>query len=115
MNKTPPTACRQARSRSLTQPAVFHFDLAALFHRYIPRFGKKVSYFVSIIRLIFLLAICFIFAWLPVESIIHDHQQEYYDAINASNDAGESTAFIEFMLSPIKEHRSSAPSTRVMQ
>ena len=43
-----------------------------------------------------------VFAWLPVESIIHDHQQEYYDASNASNDAGESTAFIEFMLSVIK-------------
>ena len=43
-----------------------------------------------------------VFAWLPVESIIHDHQQEYYDAINTSNDAGESTVFIEFMLSAIK-------------
>ena len=43
-----------------------------------------------------------VFAWLPVESIIHDHQQEYYAAINTSNDAGESTAFIEFMLSAIK-------------
>ena len=42
------------------------------------------------------------FAWLPVESIIHDRQQEYYDAINASNDAGESTVFIEFILSAIK-------------
>ena len=42
------------------------------------------------------------FAWLPVESIIHDRQQEYYEAINASNDAGESTVFIEFMLSAIK-------------
>ena len=42
------------------------------------------------------------FAWLPVESIIHDRQQEYYEAINASNGAGESTVFIEFMLSAIK-------------
>lgn len=42
------------------------------------------------------------FAWLPVESIIHDRQQEYYAAINASNDAGESTVFIEFMLPAIK-------------
>ena len=42
------------------------------------------------------------FAWLPVESIIHDRQQEYYAAINASNDAGESTVFIEFMMSAIK-------------
>jgi len=42
------------------------------------------------------------FAWLPVESIIHARQQEYYAAINASNAAGESTVFIEFMLSAIK-------------
>lgn len=42
------------------------------------------------------------FAWLPVESIIHDRQQAYYGAINASNAAGESTCFIEFMLSAIK-------------
>ena len=42
------------------------------------------------------------FAWLPVESIIHNNQQDYYDAINASNNAGESTVFIEFMLSAIK-------------
>lgn len=42
------------------------------------------------------------FAWLPVESIIHDRQQEYYSAINASNNEGESTIFIEFMLSAIK-------------
>lgn len=42
------------------------------------------------------------FAWLPVESIIHNRQQEYYEFINASNAAGESTVFIEFMLSAIK-------------
>lgn len=42
------------------------------------------------------------FAWLPVESIIYANQQEYYAAINASNNAGESTVFIEFMLSAIK-------------
>ena len=42
------------------------------------------------------------FAWLPVESIIHDRQQEYYEAINTSNDMAESTVFIEFMLSAIK-------------
>ena len=44
-----------------------------------------------------------IFAWLPVESIIHDRQEEYYAAINRSNYEAESTAFIEFMLSAIKE------------
>ena len=39
---------------------------------------------------------------LPAESIIHDCQQEYYDAINASNDEEELTVFIKFMLSAIK-------------
>ena len=44
-----------------------------------------------------------LFAWLPIESIIHDHQPEYYAAINQSNAQGEGTAFIEFMLGIIKE------------
>jgi len=51
------------------------------------------------------------FAWLPVESMIHARQQEYYAAINASNDAGESTVFIEFMLSTIKASLIDAIST----
>ncbi|MGN1116721.1 MAG: Fic family protein [Candidatus Ornithomonoglobus sp.] len=44
-----------------------------------------------------------IFAWLPIESIIHDNQSEYYRAINISNNNGSSTVFIEFMLSVIKQ------------
>ena len=44
-----------------------------------------------------------LFAWLPIESIIHDHQPEYYAAINQSNAQGEGTVFIEFMLGVIKE------------
>lgn len=51
------------------------------------------------------------FAWLPVESMIHARQPEYYAAINASNDAGESTVFIEFMLSAIKASLIDAIST----
>lgn len=51
------------------------------------------------------------FAWLPVESMIHARQPEYYAAINTSNDAGESTVFIEFMLSAIKASLVDAIST----
>ncbi len=43
-----------------------------------------------------------LFAWLPVESLVHERQPEYYHAINQSNVDGESTSFIEFMLSAIK-------------
>lgn len=48
------------------------------------------------------------FAWLPIESIIYSRQSEYYNAINRSNFDAESTAFIEFMLSAIKEALSQA-------
>lgn len=51
------------------------------------------------------------FAWLPVESIIHDRQEDYYAAINASNDAGESTVFIEFMLDAIQASLTDAIKT----
>lgn len=44
-----------------------------------------------------------IFAWIPIESIIHDRQDKYYKAINDSNDAADSTVFIEFMLSAIRD------------
>lgn len=52
-----------------------------------------------------------LFAWLPVESIIHDQQDEYYAAINRSNAEAESTAFIEFMLSAIQEALEEAVQT----
>ena len=39
----------------------------------------------------------------PAESIIHDRQSEYYQAINNANDAADSTCFIEFMLTAIKD------------
>ena len=42
-----------------------------------------------------------IFAWLPVETIVKKHQQEYYKAIAQSDAQGESTLFIEFMLNCI--------------
>ena len=44
-----------------------------------------------------------IFAYLPVESMIYKKQDEYYQAINDSDYAGESTEFIIFMLETIKE------------
>lgn len=44
-----------------------------------------------------------IFAWLPIESMVKEHQQEYYDAIATSDNVGNSTAFIMFMLQCIKQ------------
>ncbi len=43
------------------------------------------------------------FAWLPIETLIYEYQDEYYRTINQSNTDGESTIFIEFMLRIIRD------------
>ena len=44
------------------------------------------------------------FAWLPVESLVALHQQEYYKALGDSGSSGgDSTAFVEFMLDMIEK------------
>lgn len=42
-----------------------------------------------------------IFAWLPVETIVRERQQEYYAALGQSSDTGDSTVFVRFMLQAI--------------
>ena len=81
----------------LIRSCVFHYEFE-LIHRFADGNGRVGRLWHTLLLSKWSPA----FAWLPVESIIHDRQQEYYDAINASNDAGESTVFIEFMLSAIK-------------
>ncbi|MGD6740010.1 Fic family protein (plasmid) [Photobacterium leiognathi subsp. mandapamensis] len=44
-----------------------------------------------------------LFAVLPVENLIHQYQQEYYQAINQSTIETDSRTFIEFMLRMIKQ------------
>ena len=43
-----------------------------------------------------------VFSWLPIESMIHRNQNEYYKAIADSDNSGKSTVFITFMLKLIK-------------
>ncbi len=53
------------------------------------------------------------FAHVPVESLVHAHQQAYYDALQASTDAADSAPFIDFMLRRIRDalHSSNTAST----
>lgn len=44
-----------------------------------------------------------IFAWIPVETIVKQHQREYYAAIMKSDHEASSTPFIVFMLGCLKE------------
>jgi len=42
-----------------------------------------------------------VFEYLPVESLIKENQNNYYKALGASDKLGESTPFVEFMLTLI--------------
>ena len=49
-----------------------------------------------------------LFANIPVKSLIHEHQTEYYQALQKSTDQADSAPFIEFMLRMILEAVSAA-------
>jgi len=42
-----------------------------------------------------------LFAWLPVEELVRERQQEYYDVLATADKAANSTVFVEFMLQAI--------------
>lgn len=44
-----------------------------------------------------------VFAWIPVETIVKKHQQEYYKVIGECDKSRDSTVFVEFMLRCMKE------------
>lgn len=50
-------------------------------------------------------------AWLPVEAVIRERQEEYYAALAACDRAGQSTTFIEFLLSALLQALQEATDT----
>jgi len=44
-----------------------------------------------------------LFAWLPIETLVYEHQSQYYTVLAEADKLNESTPFIEFMLETILE------------
>lgn len=42
-----------------------------------------------------------IFAWVPVETVIRERQEDYYDALGESDRTADATPFVEFLLEAI--------------
>lgn len=42
-----------------------------------------------------------IFAWIPIETIVYAHQNQYYQVLAQADQANDSTVFVEFMLNVI--------------
>jgi len=54
-----------------------------------------------------------LFAHIPVESLVHQHQQEYYAALNDSTKQNDCALFIEFMLTMVQKAVSECQTPQV--
>lgn len=82
----------------ILKSCVFHYELEFI-HPFLDGNGRIGRLWQSVI----LANHNSIFSLLPIESIIREYQQEYYNAIENSTQSGECTSFIEFMLKIILE------------
>lgn len=88
----------QSDEHLLVKSCVFHYEFEFI-HPFSDGNGRIGRLWQSVI----LMAHNPLFGILPTESIIRDHQEAYYKAIEDSTTQGESTPFIEFMLARILE------------
>lgn len=54
-----------------------------------------------------------LFAWLPVETVVYENQQGYYDTLAISQKSGNSESFIEFMLNTILQALEELPNKKI--
>lgn len=52
-----------------------------------------------------------ILAWIPVETLVKERQEEYYDALGKADKEADSTVFVEFMLTAIRDALKEIPPT----
>jgi Fic family protein len=54
-----------------------------------------------------------LFAWLPIETVVYENQQGYYDSLHESERSADSGVFIEFMLEAIYQALNQLPVRKV--
>lgn len=82
----------------LVKSCVFHYEFEFI-HPFSDGNGRIGRFWQSVI----LMQYNSLFTSLPTESIVRDHQERYYEALEHAGELGESTPFVEFMLEMILE------------
>ena len=87
------TWLKQSRYHPLVKSCIFHYEFEFI-HPFSDGNGRTGGLWQSLI----LQKWKEIFAWIPVETLVHENQEEYYRALQSADEAGASTKFVEFML-----------------
>lgn len=82
----------------LLKSCVFHYEMEFI-HPFIDGNGRMGRLWQTLI----LKSSYPVFEYLPIETLIKKRQKQYYESLGKSDDLGESTVFIEFMLGIIQE------------
>lgn len=89
---------KQTKVHPLVSSCVFHYEFEFI-HPFADGNGRMGRMWQTLL----LMQWKPIFAWIPVETIVKEHQQEYYAAIAKSDSEANSTAFITFMMQCLKQ------------
>ena len=89
---------KSCKTHPLVYSCVFHYEFEFI-HPFIDGNGRMGRYWQTML----LSRWKGIFSWIPVETIVKEHQEEYYSVIDKCDAAGESTLFVEFMLQCLLE------------
>lgn len=87
-----------SNAQMLIRSSVFHYEF-----EFIHPFGDGNGRTGRLWQTVLLASWKPIFEWIPIESIIKDNQEEYYQSIRLSTSEGKSNRFILFMLKGIKK------------
>ncbi|MFY0652592.1 MAG: Fic family protein [Cyclobacteriaceae bacterium] len=87
---------KSSNDLTMIKSCVFHYELEFI-HPFIDGNGRMGRLWQTVI----LLKEYPVFEFLPIETIIKERQEAYYRALNQSDKSGQSTIFIDFMLSVI--------------